>query len=107
MILKFLLKTSMIQMIFMEIIDNYNPSKKHKILIILDMILSLVFIAQSYFGAHTIILIQNIRINSKHYFIMNTPNKRSDKLQLIIHQILTLKRFYESLQYVLPSHILS
>ena len=55
MILKFLLKTSMIQMIFMEIIDNYNPSKKHKILIILDMILSLVFIAQSYFGAHTIL----------------------------------------------------
>ena len=49
--------------------------------------ISLVFITQSYFDAQ-----KNIRLNSRHYFIMKIPNKR--KLQQIafnIYQILTLK----------------
>ena len=90
-------------------IEEYNPSKKPKILILFhDMIadmlsnnkrnsivtelfirgrklnLSLVFITRSYFSVPS-----SIRINSTHYFIMKIPNKR--ELQQIIHQTLTLK----------------
>ena len=51
------------------------------------LILSLVFITQSYFAVP-----KNIRLNSMHYFIMNVPNKQEfNKLHLIIHHILTFK----------------
>ena len=77
-------------------IEEYNPNKKRKILIVInDMIgdmfsnkklnsivaelfirgkklkISLVFIAQSYF-----IFPKNIRLHSTHYFVMKIPNKR-------------------------------
>ena len=77
-------------------IEEYNPNKKRKILIVInDMIgdmfsnkklnsivaelfirgkklkISLVFIAQSYF-----IFPKNIRLHSAHYFVMKIPNKR-------------------------------
>ena len=76
--------------------EEYNPNKKRKILIafygiISDMLsntkrnpvvtelfirkqklnISLVFIIQSYFAVP-----KNIRLNSTHYFVMKTPNKR-------------------------------
>ena len=76
-------------------IEEYNPNKKHKILIIFDdmiadmlnnkrlnpvvtelfirgrkLNISLVFILQSYFAVP-----KNIRLNSMHYFIMKIPNK--------------------------------
>ena len=47
----------------------------------------LAFITQSYFAVP-----KSIMQNSTHYFIMKIPtNKNFKKLQLIIHQILTLK----------------
>ena len=77
-------------------IDEYNPNKKRKILIVFDdmiaemlsnkklnqivtelfirgrkLNISLVFITQTYFA-----LPKNIRLNSTHYFIMEIPNKR-------------------------------
>ena len=77
-------------------IEEYNPNKKRKILIVFDdmiadmltnkklnpvvtelfirgrkLNISLVFITQSYFAVP-----KNIRVNFTHYFIMKIPNKR-------------------------------
>ena len=47
----------------------------------------LVFITQSYFA-----LPKNITLSSARYFIMKSQtNKNTNKLNLILHQILTLK----------------
>ena len=78
-----------------ENIKEYNPNKKHKILLLFDDIIadilsnkklnllvtelfirgrkliSFVVITQSYFTVS-----KNIRLNSAHYFIMKIPNKR-------------------------------
>ena len=81
---------------FTKIIEDYNPGKKRKILIvfddmIVDMInnkklnpvvtelfirgrnlnLSIAFIVQSYFKVP-----KDVRLNSTHLFIMKIPNKR-------------------------------
>ena len=80
-------------------IEEYNPSKKRKILIVFDdmiadmlsnkklnpivtelfirdrkLNISLVFITQSYF-----VVPNNIRLNPTHYFIMEIPNKQELK----------------------------
>ena len=77
-------------------IEEYDPNKKRKILIVFDdmiadmlsnkklnpivtelfirgrkLNISLAFITQSYF-----VVPKNIRLNSTHYFIMKIPNKR-------------------------------
>ena len=77
-------------------IEDYNPNKKRKTLIVFDNMIadmlsnkklnpivtelfirgrklniSLVFITQSYFAVP-----KNIRLNSTHYFVMKIPNKR-------------------------------
>ena len=67
-----------------ENIEEQNPNKKQKILIVFDdmiddmlkivevrkLNISLVFITQSYFAVP-----KNITLNSTHYFIMDIPNK--------------------------------
>ena len=67
-----------------ENIEEQNPNKKQKILIVFDdmiddmlkivevrkLNISLVFIIQSYFAVP-----KNITLNSTHYFIMDIPNK--------------------------------
>ena len=67
-----------------ENIEEQNPNKKQKMLIVFDdmiddmlkivevrkLNISLVFIAQSYFAVP-----KNITLNSTHYFIMDIPNK--------------------------------
>ena len=82
-------------------IEDYNPGEKHKILIVFDMIadminnkrlnpvvtelfirgrklnISIVFIIQSCFK-----VLKDVRLNSKHFFIMKVPNKR--ELQQIV-----------------------
>ena len=80
-------------------IQDYNPNKKRKILIVFDDVIAdmfnnkklnpiltelfirdrnlnicLVFITESYFAEP-----KNIRLNSTHYFIMKLPNKREPK----------------------------
>ena len=76
-------------------IDDYNPDKENKILIVFDMIadmihnkklnsvvtelfirgrklnISLVFITQSYFKVP-----KDVRLNTSHFFIAKIPNKR-------------------------------
>ena len=71
-------------------IDSYNPDKENKILIVLKkqnkklnsvvkelfirgrkLNISLVFITQSYFKVP-----KDVRLNTSHFFIMKTPNKR-------------------------------
>ena len=93
-------------------IEEYNPNKKRKILIILDdmiadilsnkklhpivnelfirgrkLTISFAFITQSCFAVS-----KNIRLNSTHYFLMKVSNKESsNKSHSVIHQILTFK----------------
>ena len=93
-------------------IEEYNPNKKRKILIVFDdmtadmlsnkklnpiitelfirgrkLNISLVFITQSSFAVP-----KNIRLNSSHYFIMILQTKDNfNKLRSIIHQILIFK----------------
>ena len=93
-------------------IEEYNPNKKRKILIVFDdmtadmlsdnklnpiitelfirgrkLNITLVFITQSSFAVP-----KNIRLNSSHYFIMILQTKDNfNKLRLIIHQILIFK----------------
>ena len=77
-------------------INNYNPNKDNKILIVFDdmiadminnkklnsivteliirrrkLSISLLFITQSYFKVP-----RDVRLNTTHFFIMKTPNKR-------------------------------
>ena len=72
-------------------IENYNPGKKRKILIVFDdmiadminnkklelfirgrnLNISIVFITQSYFKVP-----KDVRLNSTHFFITRIPNKR-------------------------------
>ena len=93
-------------------IEDYNPNKKRKILIVFDDMIAdtrskkkrnptitelfirgrklsipFIFIVQSYFTVP-----KNIRLNCAHYFVMKIPNKRElKKLHPKIHQILTFK----------------
>ena len=109
-------------------IEEYNPKKKRKILIVFgnrvaDMLsnkthnpivtklflrgrklnISLVFITQSYFAVP-----KNIRLNSAYYFIMKFQTKKNfNKLHLVIHQILTLNTLQKIFtNNVVQSHIL-
>ena len=77
-------------------IEDYNPDKKRKVLIVFDdkiadminnkklnpivtelflrgrkLNISIAFITQSYFKVS-----KDVRLNSTHFFIMNIPNKR-------------------------------
>ena len=86
----------MICMIFIKNIDEYNPDKENKILIVFDdmiadmihskklnsivtelfirgrkLNISLVFITQSYFKVP-----KDVRLNTSHFFIAKIPNKR-------------------------------
>ena len=86
----------MIWMTFINKIEEYNPNKKPKTLIVFDdmitdllrnkklniivtelcirgrkLNISLVFIRQSYFA-----VLKNIRLNSTHYFIIEIQNKQ-------------------------------
>ena len=83
-------------------IEDYNPDKKRKLLIVFDNVIAdminnkklnpvvtelftkdrklnitIVFITQSYFKVP-----KDVRLNSKHFFIMKIPNKR--ELQQIV-----------------------
>ena len=86
-------------------IEDYNPNKKRKVLIIFDdmiadiinnkklnpivtelfirgrkLNISIVFITQSYFKVP-----KDVRLNSKHFFIMKTPNKREPQQIALNH----------------------
>ena len=64
-----------------------NPIKAELIITGRKLNISLVFIKQSCFAVP-----KNFELNSTYYFVMKIPNKRNfNKLQLIIHQILTWK----------------
>ena len=59
-------------------IEDYNPIKKRKILIVFELFIrgrklniSIVFITQSYFKVP-----KDVRLNSTYFFIMKIPNKR-------------------------------
>ena len=96
MILKLLFNTQMIWKIFFKNIEEYNPNKKRKILIVFNntiadvlsnekinlmvtelfirswkLNISVVFITQS-----DVDVPKNIRLNSMPYFIMKIPNKQ-------------------------------
>ena len=105
MILKLLLNTWMIRVIFTELLKNTVQIKKHKILIafddmIADMLgnkmhnstvielfigggkwnISLVFVAQSYFAVPN-----NIRLMSAHYITIKIANKQEHQWMAFNH----------------------
>ena len=109
-------------------IEEYNPNKKRKILIVFDdmiadmlsnrklnpiatglfirdrkLNISLVFITQSYFA-----LPKNIRLNSSHYFIMKIQNKQERQQIVLNHSSnIEFKDFMNlKLQNVLQNHII-
>ena len=109
-----------------ENMEEYNPDKNHKVLIVFDdmitdmfinkkinpilteffirdrkLNISLVFITQSYFT-----IPRNIRLNSRHYFMMKIPKTGSfNKSHLIIHFINIFRPF--SVKPYSTNHILS
>ena len=101
-------------------IENYNPGKKRKVLIVFDAMIAgminkkklnpivielfirgrelniyIAFIIQSYSKVP-----KEVRLNTAHFFIMKILNKR------INHQILILKVLWRSIKNVLQNHIL-
>ena len=111
-------------------IDEYNPDKENKILIVFDdmiadmihnkklnsivtelfirgrkLNISLVFITQSYFKVP-----KNVRLSSTHFFTMKTSNKRKiQQINLslqIIHPTLTPKISLRSTKNILLHHII-
>ena len=99
-------------------IEDYNPNKKQRMLIVFDdmiadmlsnkklnpivtelfikgrkLSISLIFITQSYFAVP-----KNIRLNSTHYFIIKIPNRRKIK-QVASHNLsdIDFKDFYKNL----------
>ena len=107
-------------------IDDYNPDKENKILIVFDdmiadmihnkklnsivtelfirdrkLNISLVFIIQSYFKVP-----KDVRLNTSHFLSQKLQTKENfNKLQQIIHQMLALKISLISTENVLLSHI--
>ena len=94
-----------------EDIDDYNPNRKRKILIVFDVTadittnkkfqaiikelfikcrklnISLVFITQSYFSVP-----KDVRLSSTHYLIMKINSKRElQNIAIVILQILIIK----------------
>ena len=99
-------------------IEDYNPIKKRKVLIIFDdmiadminnnklnsivteffirgrkLNISIFFITQSYFKVP-----KDVRLNSTHFFIMKIPNKRELQQIALNHSSDIDLRFYEYLQ---------
>ena len=86
-------------------IEEYNPNKKQKILIVFDdiiaemlcnkklnLIVTKLFIRGSklyiplVFTTHSFFIFEkNIRLNLTHYFVMNIPNKRESQQIAINH----------------------
>ena len=109
-------------------IEEYNPSKKWKVLIVFDYMIaevlgnkklnpivtelfirgrksniSLIFITHSCFAVP-----KDMRLNSKHYFVIKFHTKESfNKCHLIIYQILIFKTLWIFIKSVLKNHILS
>ena len=125
MILKLLLNTRIIWMIF-EKIEEYTPNKKRKILIVFDdmiaymlgnkkfnpvvtelfitgkkLKISFVFITKSYFS-----VTNNIKLNSMHHFIMKIPNKReiafNHSSDIDFKEVINIL-FYQILAYTISS----
>ena len=108
-------------------IDEYNPDKENKILIVFDdmiadminnkklnsivtelfirgrkLNISLVFITQSYFKVP-----KDVRLNSTHFFIMKIPNKRELQQTALNHSSdINCKDFFRSTKNVLLNHTL-
>ena len=108
-------------------IDDYNPRKKRKVLIVFDDIIadminnkkldpivtelfirgrkfniSVVFIAQSYFKVP-----KDVRLNSTHFFIMKIPNKRELQQIALNHSPdIDFKDFMKVYKNTLKNHTL-
>ena len=107
-------------------IDDYNPDKENKILIVFDDMIAdmihnkklnsivtelfirdrklniyLVFITQSNFKVP-----KDVRLNTSHFFIAKIPNRRElQQIAIIIHQMLILKILLIFIENVRLSHI--
>ena len=108
-------------------IEEYNPFKKRKTLIVFDDMIAdilgnkkfnslvtelfirgwklnifLVFVTQSYFAVP-----KNIRLNSTHYFVMKIPNKREFQQTASNHSsILAFKTLWIFIKCALQNRIL-
>ena len=110
-----------------EDIEDYNPIKKHKILIVFDdmiadminnnklnpivtelfirgrkLNISIVFITQSYFKVP-----KDVRLNSTHFFIMKIPNKRELQQTALNHSSdIDFEDFMTFIKNALQNHTL-
>ena len=110
-----------------ENIEEYNSNKKRKILTVFDAMIadmlgdknlnlivtelsirgrkpniSLVFITQSYFKVP-----KDVRLNTTHFFVMETPNKQELQQIAFNHSLdVKFKNFMNLLKSVLQNHIL-
>ena len=110
-----------------ENIEEYNSNKKRKILTVFDAMIadmlsdknfnlivtelsirgrkpniSLVFITQSYFK-----VLKDVRLNTTHFFVMETPNKQELQQIAFNHSLdVKFKNFMNLLKSVLQNHIL-
>ena len=108
-------------------IENYNPRKNRKVLIVFDdmiadvinnkklnpvvtelfirgrkLNISVVFITQSYFKVP-----KDVRLNSTHFFIMKIPNERElQQIALNHSSVIDFKDFMKILKNTLQNHIL-
>ena len=65
------------------------------------LIISLIFITQSYFKVR-----KDVRLNTIHFFIAKIPNKRElQQIAKVIHQTLILKILPISIENIPPNHI--
>ena len=107
-------------------INYYNPYKENKILIVFDdmiadminnkklnSIITELFIRGRKFNIYLVFIMQlyfkvpkDVRLNTTRFFIAKIPTKENfNKLQQIIHQILTLKISLISIKNVLLNYI--
>ena len=86
-----------------DIINNkkLNPVVTEWFIRVRKLNMSMVFITESYVKVP-----KDLRLNSTHFFIMKTPNKRElQQTALNLHQIFTLKISLRSIKNVLQNHI--
>ena len=86
-------------MIFIKNIEEYNPSKKRKILIVYDNMIADMLSNKKLNPVVTELLIKGRKLNislvfiTKSHFSVPKTKGNLNKLHLIIHQILTFKIF--------------
>ena len=93
-------------------IEDYNPGKKCKIIIVYDPVLTELFIRGRKLNISIVLISQShlkvakdVRINSTHFLIRNIPNEREIKQISLNHSFdIDFKDFIKFIKNALPNH---